>query len=222
MANKEIKSRYWGFVMYPPEYNDPENPEEQTGGRPKDWRTRLELTGLPMAISPLHNLDTDPDETEKKPHYHVLIAYSNSTTGANIERISKSVNGSRVIPIQSAKGMYDYHLHINNPEKYPYWQDPEKHPRILLNGFNIEDYATLTDSEKAQLFKIVFSYIRENMLFEYADLLDFLESEDIQAFRFACNNTITIDSYLRSRRNKVKQKENFAQESKRKGNKRLK
>ena len=46
MTNKE-KSRYFTFLLYPESI-------------PNDWEMKLELLGLPIAISPLH----DRDETE--------------------------------------------------------------------------------------------------------------------------------------------------------------
>ena len=37
-------------------------------------------TGLQCAISPLHDKDMNPDNTPKKPHYHVILTYSGPTS----------------------------------------------------------------------------------------------------------------------------------------------
>lgn len=62
-----VKARYWWFVLYP------ESARE-------DWRDWLQSTGLPFAISPLHDKDKNPDGTDKKPHHHIIIAFNGPTT----------------------------------------------------------------------------------------------------------------------------------------------
>ena len=76
MTTKNTKARNFAFILYPESI-------------PENFIENLEKTGIPMAISPLHNLDKTerkfkdmtPDEQEiisaggsiyKKPHYHVL------------------------------------------------------------------------------------------------------------------------------------------------------
>ena len=63
---KRITGRTWAFVIYP-------------DSLPSNWEEIILNTGLPMAISPLHDKDINPDGTEKKPHYHVIIYYENAT-----------------------------------------------------------------------------------------------------------------------------------------------
>ena len=55
------KSRYFTFLLYPESI-------------PSDWEIKLELLGVPMAISPLHDKDLSPVEGQeyKKDHYHVI------------------------------------------------------------------------------------------------------------------------------------------------------
>ena len=58
----KIRKRNWAFVAYPESL-------------PGDWQEILTQTGLPIAISPLHDKDENPDGTKKKPHYHVILVY---------------------------------------------------------------------------------------------------------------------------------------------------
>lgn len=51
----KIRKRNWAFVAYPESL-------------PKNWQEILTQTGLPVAISPLHDKDVNPDKTVKKPH----------------------------------------------------------------------------------------------------------------------------------------------------------
>ena len=54
-----LKGRNWAFVMYPE-------------SMPDNWYDLLQATGLPFAISPLHDKDLNPDGSQKKAHYHVM------------------------------------------------------------------------------------------------------------------------------------------------------
>ena len=47
MAKKVLKKRYWCFIGYPESL-------------PPNWIEVLTLTGLQVAISPLHDKDLDP------------------------------------------------------------------------------------------------------------------------------------------------------------------
>ena len=66
------KGRAWAFVMYPE-------------SMPTNFYELLEQTGLPFAISPLHDKDLDPTGEPKKPHYHVMCYYENTTTKKNVK-----------------------------------------------------------------------------------------------------------------------------------------
>ena len=61
------KGRYWASVGYPETL-------------PKNWIEKLTETGLQIAISPLHNMDKQPDGTSKKEHYHIIFCYDGPTT----------------------------------------------------------------------------------------------------------------------------------------------
>lgn len=189
---KQKKSRYWGFIMYP-------------DSRPEDWRDKLQSTGLPIAISPIHDKDENPDEVEKKHHWHVLLCFDGPTTKNCVQDIADSVNASRVLPVNSVRGMYRYHIHLDNPEKYPYWQYPVEYPRTLLNGFDIEEYSNMTSSEESMMIQLILGYVRSEIIYEYSDLLDFLEKEDIQAYNYAVHHTLLFNTYCTSKRNKLKQ-----------------
>ena len=64
---KNIKKSHWAIIIYPE-------------SAPPNWREILQDTGLEVAISPIHDQDINPDNTKKKPHYHVILNYSNNTT----------------------------------------------------------------------------------------------------------------------------------------------
>ena len=76
---KNIKKRNWAFVLYPE-------------SAPADWREQLQKTGLQCAISPLHDKDMNPDNTPKKPHYHVILTYSGPTSYNVVKALTDGFN----------------------------------------------------------------------------------------------------------------------------------
>ena len=104
---KNVKKRYWAFVLYPE-------------SAPEEWRQILTETGLECAISPLHDKDINPDGTPKKAHYHVILCYAGPTTYNCVKTLTESLNQPVPQPIEQVKGYYRYFSHKDNPEKYQY------------------------------------------------------------------------------------------------------
>ena len=149
-----MKGRNWAFVMYPE-------------SMPENWFEILEETGLPYAISPLHDKDVNPTGEVKKPHYHVICQYANTTTAKNVrENVCSKVNGTIPIKLESIKGMYRYHLHLDNPEKYQY----DDRDRIFINGFDVSNVNALTQTEIQKIKKEIVNIIIDNDILEYSDL----------------------------------------------------
>jgi len=185
-----LKGRNWAFVMYPE-------------SMPEDWFEKLEQTGLPFAISPLHDKDLNPTGEEKKPHYHVICQYSNNTTLKNVkENVCKLVNATIPIKLESIKGMYRYHLHLDNPEKHQY----DDRDRIFINGFDISQVNALTKTEIDKYKREILTFIEDNDIDEYCDLLNvLLKSNLYQLCDVATSNTLLFHTFITSRRNKKKE-----------------
>lgn len=184
-----MKGRNWAFVMYPE-------------SMPGDWFDRLEKTGLPFAISPLHDQDFNPTGEQKKSHYHVICQYSNTTTVKNVkENVCSLVNGTIPIKLESIKGMYRYHLHLDNPEKYQY----DDRDRTFINGFDVSEVNALTKTEVDKYKRQILAFIDDNDINEYCDLLDYLlHNELYQLCDVASSHTLLFHTYITSRRNKFK------------------
>lgn len=185
-----MKGRNWAFVMYPE-------------SMPEDWFERLEQTGLPFAISPLHNKDLNPTGEEKKPHYHVICQYGNTTTAKNVkDNVCNVVNATIPIKLESIKGMYRYHLHLDNPEKYQY----DDRDRIFINGFDVSEVNALTKTEVSKYIKEIIKFIEDNNIKEYCDLLTILLDSDMsQMLDVASTHTMLFNTFICSRRNKMKE-----------------
>lgn len=185
-----LKGRNWAFVMYPE-------------SMPEDWFDRLQMTGLPFAISPLHDKDVNPTGETKKPHYHVICYYENSTTQKAVkELVCDLVNATIPIKLESMSGMYRYHLHIDNPEKYQY----DDRQRTFINGFDCSKVDSLTYTEISKLLVEIQKLICTEHIFEYADLLDLLLDNDLfNMWDVARNHTLFLNTYITSRRYKTQQ-----------------
>lgn len=187
MATKNVKKRNWAFVAYPESL-------------PINWKEQLQLTGLQVAISPLHDRDKDPTGEPKKPHYHVILCYAGPTSYNVVKALTDSLNCPIPQPLEQVRGYYRYFTHMDNPEKYQYSPDTIE----TINGFSIMDFVELTKSEVLTAKRKLQSLIREKNILEYSDFMDYLQdSENMeQEYDVASNNTYFFEKYISSRRNK--------------------
>lgn len=189
IMKKNIMGRNWAFVMYPE-------------SMPEDWYERLQATGLPFAISPLHDKDLDATGEEKKPHYHVICYYENRTTFNQVKaNVSDLVNGTIPIKLESMSGMYRYHLHLDNPDKFQY----DDRDRTFINGFEVGKVNALTSTQISQILRVIQTCIVDYSFTEYSDLMDYLLDNDfIEMWDVARSNTLFLATYIKSRRFKTK------------------
>lgn len=181
---EKVKKRNWAFVIYPESL-------------PEDWLDILRTSGLPIAISPLHDKDKNPDGTEKKPHYHCIAVYGSPTTFNNVKTLTDKLNAPIPIPLDQVRGMYRYLTHKDNPEKFQYDEKDIQN----LNGFSILDFCELTKNEVNKIKRALLAVIREHQFTEYRAFMDFVDSNlSDNEFDVASNHTFFFDKYLTSSR----------------------
>lgn len=185
---KDAKKRAWTFVLYPE-------------SAPADWREQLQATGLPFAVSPLHDRDLNATGEPKKAHHHIIVVYAGPTTYSNVEHLTSSLSQPVPQPLEAVRGMYRYFTHTDNPEKAQY--DPQD--ITAANGFNIADYVELTASEVSAIKQRVLTEIVIPLkMVEYSDLVTFLLDNAMFAeFDIVSNHTIFFNAFLRSERHKT-------------------
>lgn len=184
MAEKNVKKRNWAMVLYPE-------------SAPQDWREQLRLSGLQVAISPLHDKDVNADGEPKKAHHHVILVYGSPTTYSNVKALCDRLNQPIPQPLEQVRGYYRYLTHEDNPEKAQY----SKSDIQTLNGFNIREFVELTKSEVTKAKREILQLIRDNGITEYADLIDILMDGGegtADMFDVASNNTLFFKAYLTS------------------------
>ena len=180
-----IKGRNWAFVVYFESFF-------------VNWEEIITETGLPMAFSPLYDKDLNPTGEPKKAHYHVICYYENPTTSRAVkEYVTDKLNGTIPIKLESMVGMYRYHLHLDNPEKYQY----DDRERKFFNGFDVNKVDSLTYTEISKLLMEIQNFIRKEKIIEYSDLLDILlDNELFNMWEVAKNHTLLLNTYITSRR----------------------
>lgn len=184
MAEKNVKKRNWAMVLYPE-------------SAPEDWREQLRLSGLQVAISPLHDKDVNADGEPKKAHHHVILVYGSPTTYNNVKALCDRLNQPIPQPLEQVRGYYRYLTHEDNPEKAQY----SKSDIQTLNGFDIREFVELTKSEVTKAKREILQLIRDNGITEYADLIDILMDGGegtADMFDVASNNTLFFKAYLTS------------------------
>lgn len=167
MSDKE-KSRYFTFLLYPESI-------------PEDWELKLELLGVPIAISPLHDKDQKEGKEQglKKPHYHVLYIAKNPVTTHSVrKRIQRTLGNQSIAKVQivarSVESVYLYLTHESKDaiakNKYVYDKENIK----LLNNFDIDRYITLDESEKKELRQTLLEIISDHKIVNIIELNAFI------------------------------------------------
>jgi hypothetical protein len=183
MLKKDLKKRNWTFVLY----------EDSCA---KDWEDYLIATGVPFSYV-YHDKDITEIGEPKKPHYHVLVCFDGPTTYNTMLDHAKRVGAANdvVQPVGSVRGIVRYFCHKDNPDKYQYNEDVIQY----RNGFDPSDYFCLTVTQQKAIKRKVTSFIRENRITQYADLINILmDSEEDDMYDIATQNTFFFCQYMKS------------------------
>lgn len=184
-TNSNTKTRYIAFIGYPESL-------------PEDWEDRMEQFGVPIAVSPLHDMDQTervfedlrPEEQEivknggtiyKKPHYHFMYIAKNPVTLESVRKKLKRVLGDKTVShleiISSVPYYFLYLTHESkdaiNKGKFKY----DKKDIKYFGGFDIDRYIVLDDSEKRELKNKLLGIVRNEHIVNVNHLLDFIEAE---------------------------------------------
>lgn len=162
------KSRYFTFLLYPESI-------------PTDWQLQLELLGIPIAISPLHDKDKSNVEGQlfKKAHYHLIYVAKNPVTADSVRvKIKRCLGDKSIAKVEiikkSIENVYLYLTHESKDavekKKHVY----SKSDIVLLNNFDIDRYITLDVEEKDYILDLVCNLIDEQGLANVRELKRFV------------------------------------------------
>ena len=184
MADKITNRRFRVFasVVYPESAAD-------------NWQEILSEQFVPAFISPLHNLDTNPDGEIKKSHYHVMLMFDGKKSPDQAQDVFTLINGVGCEVVQSIRGYARYLCHLDNPEKHQY---PPEDVRTMCGA----DYAGVIGLviDKYKAIREMIEYVKLNDIYSYSELLDYCGENRFDWFRVLCDNgTVVVREYLKSR-----------------------
>ena len=181
---KEQRSNKWAFLIY----------KESV---PENYLDILEELHIPFILSPWHDKDINKETGEfKKAHKHGAFYFDSLKSFSQVsELIKDKLNGPRhVEPVMSPKGMYDYFIHAENPEKTLYnIEDIESGCGFELDKFLIEQNSNL-------FLETVIDVITDNNFTEFEDLVHYARHKDISLLGLIIERTYFFTKFLDSRR----------------------
>lgn len=174
------RTRNWATVVYP-------------DSAPENWRDILSELHVPVLISPLHDKDVNPDGSEKKAHWHVLLMFEGVKSLSQIEEIFSKIGGVGHEYVNSIRGYARYLCHMDNPEKAQYSAEQV----IALGGADLFSIINLP-TDKFAAIREMKDFVNENNIVSYADLFDYACDNRQDWFRCLCENgTYVMKEYIK-------------------------
>lgn len=176
------RARNWTCVLYP-------------DSAPELWRSILDDLHVSWVESALHDKDINPDGTEKKAHWHVLLMFDGVQSFEQVEEITKRLNAARPEKVKSVKGLLRYFGHLDNPEKYQYGLDGI----VCHQGADIGELLVPSYTERKTILNEIRVFIIDNDIRYFCDLLDYAAEEKYSTwFDFlTTSGAATVNNYLR-------------------------
>jgi len=183
------KARYFTFLLYPESI-------------PNDWIDNLELIGVPIAISPLHDKDLSDVEGQKykKEHYHVIYVSKNPVTAESVRlKVKRSLGDKSVAMVQIiSTSMENMYLYLTHESKDAIAKNKHKYSKAdirLLNNFDIDRYVTLDVEDKDDMLNDVCDLIDDHNLANMRELRRFVKLHGVE---YGLPSMKIINSVLRA------------------------
>lgn len=177
------RTRSWTFIVYP-------------DSAPENWQSIIDDLHIEWYESPLHEFDINPTGELKKAHWHVVINFEGKKSFEQIKSITDLIHATIPQPCHSIRGAVRYMAHLDNPEKYQY-------PISGIIGHGPADVSEMlrpSSSSRYALIGEMVSYVRENNISEFKDLVDYaLDTHSDDWFPLLCDNSAFImREYIKS------------------------
>lgn len=194
---KEKRSNKWAFLIY-------------RESAPDNYMEVLEGLHIPFILSPWHDKDIHSDTGEiKKTHKHGALYFESLKSYSQVsELVAEKLHGpAHVEVVMSPKGMYDYFIHAENPDKTPYnIEDIESGA-----GFELEKF--LLDQNSDNFMNEVIDVIEENNFTEFEDLVRYARENNYLLLGLIVERTYFFAKYLDSRRYSPNKKKHYKKEA---------
>ena len=184
MKKKEQRSNKWAFIFY----------EESA---PSNYLQVLEELHIPFVLSPWHCMDVNRETGEiKKSHKHGVFYFSSLKSYSQVSSIvSDRLNAPKHVEVVlSPKGMFDYFIHAENPEKTPYQiEDIE-----CGCGFELEKF--LVEVNSSEFIENIIDVIEINDFTEFKELVTYARNNDYMLLKLIVDKTFFFTKLIDSRR----------------------
>lgn len=185
-VKQDNRARQWAFIAYP-------------DSAPENWREIIKLECKSGAISPLHDADFNADNTQKKPHWHILIKFEGKKSYSQIKEIADKIHATIPQKVNSLTAYSRYLCHLDNPEKTQYdveyvetWGDFDFQKEIMSNS----DYNAMIQCK-------IIDLIEANDIREYYHLILMTKEtfgNNSEEFKYTTNHTIFFNAFVKSRK----------------------
>lgn len=185
---KDSRCRAWTAVVYPE-------------SAPVNWRDFLDDQHIEWIESPLHEFDTNPTGELKKPHWHILLTFTNVKSYDQVLEILKPLNCTVPQRCHNQKSLVRYFAHLDNPDKFQY----DISQIIAHGGIDISDLLKPSSAERYTVIKEMCEFVADNNITEFAGLMDYAMSERFDLwFPLLCDNSAyVVNQYIKSNRERV-------------------
>lgn len=181
---KDKRSNKWAFLIY----------QESA---PENYLDVLEEMHIPFVLSPWHDKDINKETGEfKKAHKHGVLFFESLKSYTPVsELLTEKLNTpSHVEVVMSPKGMYDYFIHAENPDKTLYNIDEIESGC----GFELEQFLITNNNE--QFLSTVIDIIEVHNFTEFNNLVRYARVENSSLLNLIIDKTYFFAKYLDSRR----------------------
>lgn len=181
---KDKRSNKWAFLIY----------QESA---PENYLDVLEEMHIPFVLSPWHDKDINKETGEfKKAHKHGVLFFESLKSYTQVsELLTEKLNTpSHVEVVMSPKGMYDYFIHAENPDKTLYNIDEIESGC----GFELEQFLITNNNE--QFLSTVIDIIKVHNFTEFNNLVRYARVENPSLLNLIIDKTYFFAKYLDSRR----------------------
>lgn len=185
-VKQDNRARLWSIIAYPE-------------SAPELWREILKKECGKGAISPLHDRDMNEDETQKKPHWHILLCFDGKKSYSQVKAIADKIKGAIPQKVNSLCGYCRYMGHIDNPEKAQY---DIKYVEVW-GGLDIEKIILSTSDYNAMIECRIIDLIEANDIREYYHLILMTQEtfgSNSEEFKYSTNHTFFFNAFLKSRK----------------------
>ncbi|HFI0787518.1 TPA: replication protein [Streptococcus suis] len=182
--SKEKRSNKWTFLLY----------QESA---PENYLEILEEMHVPFVLSPWHDKDVNRQTGEiKKSHKHGALFFDSLKSYSQVSELltGKLNTPSHVEIIMSPKGMYDYFIHAENPDKTPYKLED------IESGCGFELDKFLLSNTNDLFLATIIDLIEEYNFTEFKTLVNFARDKEPMLLSLIVDKTYFFAKYLDSRR----------------------